>query len=71
MQINRTYGKLRGMSEIGLRLLRLQKEFLDREDSESTASEFNKPEWGPRTEEAIASEYEATLRELFATQPTS
>jgi hypothetical protein len=69
VQINRPHGKLRRKSEIGLRILRLQKEFLDREDAESTASEFSKPEWAPRTEEAIAGEYEAALRELFAPQP--
>lgn len=57
------------MSEIGLRILRLQKEFLDRGEAECTAAEFNKPEWEPRNEDVIAADYAAALLELLATHP--
>lgn len=55
---------------IGLRLLQLQTEFANREALANVASEFKKPEWQPRSEQEIAADYEAAIRELLA-QPVT
>ncbi|MBV6758341.1 hypothetical protein [Rhodococcus opacus] len=54
------------MSDIGLRLLRLQQEFANRGDLVGMAKEFHRPDYGPRSEEEIAADYEEALRELLS-----
>lgn len=53
------------MSEIGLRLLKLQKEFSDRESDLALAGEFRSLNLSPRSVEEIAADYESALREFM------
>jgi hypothetical protein len=52
------------MGALGLRLLKLQQEFAERELHDSTALEFAQAGWEPRSEQEIAADYEAALLEL-------
>ncbi|WP_179017491.1 hypothetical protein [Paenarthrobacter nitroguajacolicus] len=53
------------MADIGIRLLKLQREFAERDERESLAKEFSSPELQPRSEAEIGADYEAALLELL------
>ena len=59
------------MADIGIRLLKLQQEFLARGERESLAKEFSSPELQPRSEAEIGADYEDALLELLSTSKVS
>jgi hypothetical protein len=54
------------MTEPALELLKLQKEFNDRDRANAVAEEFRKPEWAARGESEIARDYADALRAFLA-----
>lgn len=54
------------MTNLALRLLELQQEFVNIDDLNSAAAEFQQPDWQARDREAIAAEYGETLRQFLA-----